>query len=89
MNHGVLQDRYRKFKDGQIDIHDESGGGFKSVSCEDNVQGVHQVVRERNRDDFHLFRELTTGLPGEPFCTTKEPLKTAVETYLNTLAATF
>ncbi|GBM63226.1 hypothetical protein AVEN_214781-1 [Araneus ventricosus] len=89
MNHGVLRDRCRKFKDGQIDVHDGSGEGLKSVSCEDHVQGVGQVVRERNRDDFRLFRELKTGLPGQPFCTTEEPLETAVGTYLNTLAATF
>lgn len=44
---GVLREWCRKFKDGRTDIHHEEGQGRKSVTTEDIVKRVDEMVREQ------------------------------------------
>lgn len=43
----VLREWCRKFKDSRTDIHHEEGQGRKSVTLEDIVQQVDEMVREQ------------------------------------------
>ncbi|GBM16747.1 hypothetical protein AVEN_9346-1 [Araneus ventricosus] len=60
MSEGVLREWCRKFKDEQTTVHDEGRQGRKSVTTEDLVQRVNQVVRQKRR---FIISELCVQFP--------------------------
>ncbi|GBL95404.1 hypothetical protein AVEN_154806-1 [Araneus ventricosus] len=72
LSDGVVLKWCREFQNSRTYVHDEDGQERKSVACEDLAQRVDQLVRERDGGDFHLVRELKTGLGEQHFHTNEE-----------------